>query len=682
MSPVDPDEIDRESLEQDLQDLKNMIDNFKALGVNVEAVETILTQSLKSLNADNIVLANTLLESAKETYKLIKQQYFIQASSILFSSLQRTILELEGAGSEVNYIKDLYNKAKEMFDSGDYEDAMGYIKSAEDMAADLRAGMKATIKDEVIDEDLDRSQEQMERVSKILIRVEDLLQKAIDNGYSVNEAEKLYSLAEDAFDYQDYEKAKIYALDAEKSLKEILEPSFLNGEEEVGDEGESDTQIPIREDIPLGNGVSGKKRTYSDIMPMGIIGDAPGKSEPNETELTSKDFPEKPTAFKRSKTSIDDLKADLQRIMERVPTKRIVKKPREFEKEPVKIEPSTQTTPKDKDDEESIKLKEDEDKLSKKVKTEPTPKKIEPATVVEDDFEKRINKKLKIEEKPIPEVPKLEVKAESKEDSEAEFFDSELDVKGSPEDQATALMKLLERKIKKAKLIKLNVPMAERLYSIAESYFEDSEFKSVVEYTKKGIKNVNEQAIRKGLAPELGLRQKGEVIDDVKEKRIQGKEEQELTVEEEEPVEVEALEPEPPKKKKKITNKKAAAKIKAALKKIQKEIKETKDMGVPVDQAENFIKNAIRELMADNLVNAKELGIDAKNTLKLIKSDFIKQKALDMIKVAWKEISDAQEQGIDVSVPYSLLEKARQKIKEEEFDKAAQFAMKAINFFK
>ena len=69
---MDSDEIDKESLEQDLKDLKNMIDNFKKLGVNVEAVDTILTQAIKNLDEENLLIASTLLNSAKETYKLIK----------------------------------------------------------------------------------------------------------------------------------------------------------------------------------------------------------------------------------------------------------------------------------------------------------------------------------------------------------------------------------------------------------------------------------------------------------------------------------------------------------------------------------------------------------------------------------------------------------------------------------
>jgi hypothetical protein len=53
-----------------------------------------------------------------------------------------------------------------------------------------------------------------------------------------------------------------------------------------------------------------------------------------------------------------------------------------------------------------------------------------------------------------------------------------------------------------------------------------------------------------------------------------------------------------------------------------------------------------------------------------------------MIKVAWKEIAVAEEQGMDVSEANGYLQEARNQIKENKFEKAAQFAMRAINFFK
>ena len=218
MSPVDYGELDKSTLEKDLQETKDLITNIKSMGADVEAAEIIVSQAERALEKGNLEMAKTLIESTVKTFTLIKQQYFIQSASILFSSLQRSIVSLEGAGSEVNYIKDLYNRAKEKFEAGLYEEAMDYMKSAEDMVNDVKESLpeerrptEGEAKEEEATAEVDRSQEQMEAVSQVLIRVEKLLQEASDAGYAVHEAEKLYSLAEDAFDYQDYKKAEDYA---------------------------------------------------------------------------------------------------------------------------------------------------------------------------------------------------------------------------------------------------------------------------------------------------------------------------------------------------------------------------------------------------------------------------------------------------------------------------------------
>jgi len=215
MSPADFDGLNKATLEKDLHEIRDLIASLKSMGADVEAAELIVHQAEKVLEKNNLEMTRTLIDSCVKTFTLIKQQYFIQSASILFSSLQRSIVSLEGAGSEVNYIKDLYNRAKEKFDSGQYEEAMDYIKSAEDMVKDLKEALpeekRPSETGEVsMDEDTssgeqlafgyDRSQERMENVSQVLIRVEKLLQEAVAAGYSVNEAEKLYSLAEDAFD--------------------------------------------------------------------------------------------------------------------------------------------------------------------------------------------------------------------------------------------------------------------------------------------------------------------------------------------------------------------------------------------------------------------------------------------------------------------------------------------------
>jgi tetratricopeptide (TPR) repeat protein len=501
MSPVNSENIEKASVEKELNDLKSMIDNFKALGVNVEAVETLLNQSQKSLNEDNIAIANTLLESAQQTYKLIKQQYFIQASSILFSSLQRTILELEGSGSEVNYVKDLYNKAKEMFDGGQYEEAMGYIKSAEDIANDLKADLAE--KPGAVDEgeDLDSSQEQMELVSKTLIRVEELLQRAIDGGYAVNEAEKLYSLAEDAFDYQDYKKAETYALEAEESLKEILEPSYAD-EESLTVEGETpDSELTAREDLPTGEGLLSKDSKFSEMVPKGIIGKSTESDALADDDQKSKFG--KSVSSDGGKSSISDLKADLKKIMERVPTKRLVKKPSKEvgEEEESRIDGGKETEKKfERDFENLISDEQTEEKVQGKEPELELEPEQEPETKTEVDLE------------PEPEIESETLirrrsrrKAAEPEEPKIEYKDPALELEGETEDQARKLMKILEGRIEKSKELGFNVPMAERLFSISESYFENGEFERVLEYTKKGIKNVSDMAIRKDFTAEIGL---------------------------------------------------------------------------------------------------------------------------------------------------------------------------------
>ena len=115
MSPDNSQILSKSSLKKEIEKHRESLESIKEMGADVEAAEAIIDQIEKNLADDNVEMANTLLESATQTIKVIKQQYFIQASSILFSSLQRNIMNLEGAGSEVDYIKDLYNKAKDNF---------------------------------------------------------------------------------------------------------------------------------------------------------------------------------------------------------------------------------------------------------------------------------------------------------------------------------------------------------------------------------------------------------------------------------------------------------------------------------------------------------------------------------------------------------------------------------------
>lgn len=562
MPPEDTEESEKASLETEVQEIKDLVASLKEMGANVEAAETIILQAEKGLEDNNLQITKTLLESAMQTAKLIKQQYFIQASSILFSSLQRTIMNLEGAGSEVNYIKDLYNKAKEMFDSGQYDEAMDYVRSAEDMAHDLKAELPVgTILDETSGEvvteadltaEMDESRAQMERVSKILIRVEKLLEEAINAGYAINEIEKTYSLAEDAFDYQDYKKAEEYALECERSLEATLLPmrrNKLKKQEETETDSESSTPFRgMREDLPTGGFNTGTSK-LSDGLPMGIIGDAPKAIE---------------------------------------------------EVEPAPEEPEESEEPEALDEE--------------------------------------------------PLNPELEV-----------------------EKEATNMLIEADEKITAAKNVGLNMPMAERLLTIGESYFDRGDFDKVKEYASKAIKQVDENVSRKGFAEK------------VKQKIDHDEVEEEVGVEEEyeEPVE-EVEEPPSPEeiKEKKAKRTKTASKLEAALQKIETEIAEAKELGVSIDNTEDLIKTAFEEIDVDNLAEAKELGILAKNKIKNIKKNFIKKKALQLIKVAWKEIEVAENNGADVTQPRKLLQDARNQIKERKFQKAAKLAMKANQIIK
>ncbi len=389
MSPSNSNNVTKAELKNEIKETRELIESIKSMGADVESAEVIISQAENALKANNLDLTKALIESTIQTFALIKQQYFVQAASILFSSLQRSIMGLEGAGSEVEYVKDLYHKAKEKFDSGQYEEAMEYIKSAEDMANNLKANLPEEVIYSHNDEegaaggvegvDYEGSQEQMEKVSRVLIRVEKLLQEAMEEGYSVNEAEKLYSLAEDAFDYQDYKKAEDYAMQSERTLKEILEPLHDERQQKKIKDKEPPEELgggymKKREDIPSGDSFAKSDAYYSDIMPKGILGDAPRLIE--EKDIT---------------TGNELISA------------------------------------------------------------------------------------------------------------EAEEIDSELKI----EKEATNLLITADEKITAAKDSGLNIPMAERLLTIGESYFDRGEFDRVKEYAEKAIRQIDEIAARKGITKEV-----------------------------------------------------------------------------------------------------------------------------------------------------------------------------------
>lgn len=539
MSPADFNDLNKATLEKDLQETKDRIANIKSMGADVEAAEIIMTQAEKALEEGNLEMTKAMIDSTIRTFTLIKQQYFIQAASILFSSLQRSIVSLEGAGSEVNYIKDLYNRAKEKFDSGQYEEAMDYIKSAEDMVNDLTDSLPEerrppATEDVVVEEEAalkeqltfeyDRSQEQMERVSQVLIRVEKLLQEAIVAGYSVNEAEKLYSLAEDAFDYQDYKKAEEYSLQCESSLEEILRP-LHEAQTRVAEEGGTieppEEQKAIREDIPTGNRFTNKDKGLSDIMPKGIIGDAP--------------------------------KAEQQEVK--------------------------------------------------------TPE------------EKAIDLELAVEK------------------------------------EATNLLITADEKITMAKDSGLNIPMAERLLSIGESYFDRGEFDKVKEYAEKAIQQINEVMIRKGIS----TKPKDETPPE--------------EVAEEDVVEDPELEETP-------AHPEAIQNLESSLMAIKSEIDEARTMGLAIDDAEELIEKSLDEFNSTHYTAAQQFATTAKKELKNLKKDFIKKKALEMVKYAWKELEKAEDEGIDITMANELLQNSRDLVKNGKYQKAAELAMQSLQTIK
>jgi tetratricopeptide (TPR) repeat protein len=571
MTPVDSASLSKPSIEKELNDTKELINNLKTMGADVEAAEIIVRQAEKAFENDNLEMTKALLESTIKTFTLLKQQYFIQSASILFSSLQRSIVSLEGAGSEVNYIKDLYNRAKEKFDSGQYDEAMDYMKSAEDMVNDLKANLPEESKPieaepelpedvepkEQISFDYDRSQEIMEKVSQVLIRVDQLLQEAIEGGYAVNEAEKLYSLAEDAFDYQDYKKAEEYAMQSERSLEDILEPmraEKLKAAEPAEEEEPAEPKMKMREDLPMGNEFKTKADNFSDMMPKGIIGDAPGADTGAEA-------------------------------------------------------PS-----------------------------------------------------------PVEEAENGEIAVEK---------------------EATNLLISADELISDAKASGLNLPMAERLLSISESYFDRGDFETVKEYAEKAIKQIEDMMERRGITGEEGKprskkKSKSEEIESEIEPDSRAEMEAEAITETEvhgEPESEDAKDVEPEVEEEKPKSK-AIAKLEAALNKIKAELEEAKDMGLELVDAENTLNHAYDEFNQNHFSNAKKLATNARTNMRKLKKKFIKKKALEMVKYAWKEIEKAGEEGEDMAVASTLLQDARNLIKDGKYEKAVELAMKSIQTIK
>ena len=90
----------------------------------------------------------------------------------------------------------------------------------------------------------------------------------------------------------------------------------------------------------------------------------------------------------------------------------------------------------------------------------------------------------------------------------------------------------------------------------------------------------------------------------------------------------------------------------------------------------------INEFKKRNYKEANAHLNKAKGTIKKIKIKFIKKKALEMIKYAWKEIEKAENQGIDIEEANLLLEDSRNQIKIGEFEKAVELALQSIQTIK
>ncbi len=565
MSSKNEKKISKPLLKDELKKLSNLVDNLDSLGIEVGSSKNILEDIANALADDNLETANELLNNAKNETKSIKEQYFFQASSILFSSLKRTIMNLADSDPEKASISEVYRSAKGLFDQGHYEEALKQIKQAEEIAMGLNTeeGDGGKLKNLFFNNlDLeteeesegDRSQAQMERVSLILIRVEKLIEEAKEAGYVVNNILKLYSLAEDAFDNQDYIKAEEYGIDCEDMLNDSLAPLHAATEKSkdititttatttatttttTGSESSKSAQKEIdkyREDLPTSIGLYPVKK-YSDMAPMGLVGDT---KEDTADEGGSED-------------------------------------------------PSV------------------------------------------NDLENTDNNK-----------------------------ESEI------ENEATQQLILFDKRINTAKDMDLNVPMAERLFSIAEGYFDRSEFGSVKEYVDKGLKSLD-----------VALAQNQKVKNSDGE--INSSDLEAGTVEPdgsgigESPLPEPEIDPKLELKKKK--------KLRSRLKKIEVEINKLEDMGISVGNANKLLLHSFEELDRNDLDAAKKFKNRAKRKIKKTKDEFFKQKALEMIKAAWTQMGSMELDSTIRDQANALLDEARNQVKQEEFKKAAEFAIRSV----
>ena len=123
---------------------------------------------------------------------------------------------------------------------------------------------------------------------------------------------------------------------------------------------------------------------------------------------------------------------------------------------------------------------------------------------------------------------------------------------------------------------------------------------------------------------------------------------------------------------------KIAEKLESALSKIASDIAEVKELGVSINNTEELIETAFEELDADNLAEAKELGIQAKNKIMTIKKNFIKKKALELIKGAWKEMETIDADEGTINEANSLLQEARNLVKASKYEEAVKLALSKI----
>jgi hypothetical protein len=101
-----------------------------------------------------------------------------------------------------------------------------------------------------------------------------------------------------------------------------------------------------------------------------------------------------------------------------------------------------------------------------------------------------------------------------------------------------------------------------------------------------------------------------------------------------------------------------------------------------IDDAEELIEKSLDEFNSTHYTAAQQFATTAKKELKNLKKDFIKKKALEMVKYAWKELEKAEDEGIDITMANELLQNSRDLVKNGKYQKAAELAMQSLQTIK